>query len=69
MNAITKILTKQNFNLFTYFSIAVVTVFLILMLTKVLPVKSFKFVIGISVFLFIIRIILRIYFTIQERKE
>jgi len=69
VKAESKFLTKRNFNIFTYVSIGIIVILLVLMLTKSIPVFWFKIFLGFSIFLFIVRIILRIYFSIQDKKE
>ena len=64
-----KFLTKRNFNVFTYVSITIIAILLVLMLTVSIPVFWVKIFLGFSIFLFIVRIILRIYFSIQDKKE
>ncbi len=54
-----KILTRKNFNIYTYTAISIIIVLLALMVTKILPVEYFVPVLVVSILLFIIRIILK----------
>jgi NhaP-type Na+/H+ or K+/H+ antiporter len=64
-----KILTRKNFNIYTYTAISIIIVLLALMVTKILPVEYFVPVLVVSILLFIIRLFLRIYLSIQDKKE
>lgn len=64
-----KFLTKRNFNVFTYISIIIIVVLLVLMPTESIPILWVKIFLGFSIFLFIVRIILKIYFSTQDKKD
>lgn len=64
-----KMLTKRNFNIFTFVSIVIIAVLLILMLANSIPVEWFTVILGFCIFLFVVRIVLRIYFSIRDKKE
>ncbi|MBZ0198394.1 MAG: hypothetical protein K8H86_00885, partial [Ignavibacteriaceae bacterium] len=57
------------FELLTYLAMGIVVVFLILMLTKSVPVGWFVYILGFSILLLIFRLVFRIYFIIQARKN
>ena len=69
MKSESKILTKRNFNIFTYVSIVIIIVLLLLILAKSVSLFWVKIFLGVSIFLFIVRIVLRIYFSHQDKKE
>ena len=59
---------RKNFEIFSYATIGLVFILLILMLTKTIPVEWYYYVLGFSILLLVIRLIFRIYFAVQDRK-
>ena len=64
-----KILTRKNFNIYTYISLSTIILLLALMLTRTLPVEYYVPVLIVSLVLFVIRLVLRIYLSVQDKKE
>jgi len=64
-----KILTRKNFNIYTYISLSIIILLLALMVTRTLPVEYYVPVLIVSLVLFIIRLVLRIYLSVQDKKE
>jgi len=64
-----KILTRKNFNIYTYISLSIIILLLALMLTRTLPVEYYVPVLIVSLVLFVIRLVLRIYLSVQDKKE
>ena len=60
---------RKNFEIFSYVSIGIVGVFLVLMIFKVIPKEWFIPVLIFSLILMVIRFSLRIYFAIQDKKK
>ena len=60
---------RKTFNIFSYLAIGLIFVFLMLMIFKAVPPEWFIYILGISIFLFLIRLFFRIYFIIQDRKK
>lgn len=61
-------MNKKSFQIFNYGSLGVIAIFLALMLLKAVPFEWFQILLIISIFLFVLRIVLRIYYTIQSKK-
>jgi len=64
-----KILTRKNFNIYTYISLSIIILLLALMVTRTLPVEYYVPVLIVSLVLFVIRLVLRIYLSVQDKKE
>jgi cell division protein FtsW (lipid II flippase) len=62
-------LNKKYYDIFNYGSIAIVFIVLILMLAKAVPVEWFVPLAAFAIVLLIIRIFLRIYISVQNRKK
>jgi hypothetical protein len=61
--------TQKKFEIFSYFSIGLVAVVLILMFTKVIPNSWYVPILIVSLVLLGIRFALRFYFIIKNRKN
>jgi hypothetical protein len=64
-----KILRRKKFEIFSYAAIGIVFILLVLMLTKTIPVEWYYYVLGFSIILLVIRLVFRIYFAVQDRKN
>lgn len=60
---------RKKFEYFSYGAIALVFILLVLMLTKTIPVEWYYYVLGFSIILLVIRLVFRIYFAVQDRKN
>ena len=63
------LLRRKKFEIFSYTAIGVVFILLILMLTKTIPVEWYYYVLGFSIILLMLRLVFRIYFAVQDRKN
>ncbi|MEO8398460.1 MAG: hypothetical protein ABI550_01455 [Ignavibacteriaceae bacterium] len=60
---------RKKFEIYSYVSIGIVAVLLVLMIFKLVPNAWFIYILGFSIILMVIRFSLRIYYGIQDRKN
>ena len=62
-------MTVRTFNIYSYGALIIVAILLLLMVTKAVPTEWNFYLLGVSILLFIVRIVLRIYFSAQQKKS
>lgn len=63
------LLNRKNFEIYNNVTLFLVALVLVLMILKVIPYGWFVPILAATVVLFLIRIILRIYFYLQDKKK
>jgi hypothetical protein len=61
-------MTVRTFNIYSYSALAVAAILLIIVALKAVPQLD-VYLLSISILIFIVRIVLRIYFSIQQKKS
>jgi hypothetical protein len=61
-------MSRQLFERLSYVALGIVLVLFILMMSEAVPVWTYIYIVGFSVFLLVFRLGFRIYFIIKEKK-